>query len=241
MLTFLFIFLSYNFCFLILLDSPRRDEIDGQSVKAPYLEDCRVFLTNWAKSVLSDDYIILRGGVPRYAVFNPDGVLEFYRSGSSSIFYEVNCACHPENQYFNPFDAYELDDEAPPSYDEEDMNGESPPYDINLRACSRIMNLMNFTHHIKYRPSSNHGDADYFCYKIMPLKKFPFKVETPPEYKDSRIRTSLFHIDTQKGPVFKSPTLSDFEWMKRKRKGYINDNSLFPSHLLDFWSNPWHV
>lgn len=121
------------------------------------------------------------------------------------------------------------------------MNGESLPYDINLRACSRIMNLMNFTHSIKYRPSSNHGDADYFCYKIMPLKKFPFKVETPTEYKDSRIRTSLFLTETQNGPVFKSPTLSDFEWMKRKRKGYINDNNLFPSHLLNFWSNPWHV
>jgi len=121
------------------------------------------------------------------------------------------------------------------------MNGELPPYDVNLRACSRIMNLMSFIHNVKYRPSSNHGDADYFCYKIMPLEKFPFKVETPAEYNDSKIRTSLFQTETQNGPVFKSPTLSDFEWMKRKKKGYINDNSLPPSHILNFWSNPWHV
>ena len=226
-----YLFSSTPFCFVSMdsfvshfhfLDEPPRTVFDPKrnknKLQSSFLEDCRVYLSKWAKSIMRDEFVIYRDGYTNFALFNSSGYLEYYSIWGTRYCYEIPCDSH--------------------SYLRKVYSTEMFSSQVNYNNCMSFHSYL-WTKADEYlHPSYNgyyEGNLGKFCYSNDWVQQFPVKVETPDDLKSFKIRSNVFYVKTKNGAYFKSPSYHDYLRFMRKRTMFIDDGSEDSDYLYDYW------
>ena len=182
-------------------------------MRAPILEDCRLFLLQWAKQIKDPHYAITYKGQTHYAKFNDRGKFEFYnRTFGIQYLYEVPCDFQPSFSYDSRF------------------------FDVSYHGCDNLyfylMELSNLPNLIQTKSPFH---VRPFCFSYNWYQDFPAKVTAPNEFANYRIRASKFYYNTPLGRAFVSPTLAIFQQILIKELPVIDDGTPDSEYLYDYW------
>lgn len=204
--------------FSAFTDAPRRQNaMYGYPLRAPILEDCRLFLVDWAKKVRDPTYEIPFEDEFHYAKFNNRGEFEFYNNSYGLHYlFEVPCV-HTYRAYFD-----------------------TRLFDVSYHGC---LNLYFFLLESAKRTTLDFLDAQLrnnpffvrFCWASAWLQDFPAKVEPPYRFSFYRIRPSYFFRPTPSGIAFVSPTLLAYHNLLVNKSSAIDDGTPDPDCIVDYW------
>jgi len=172
----------------------------------------------WAKSILKEEYAVYRDGHLNFALFNTSGFLEYYYVMGTRYSYEVPC--------------------QPAAYVRPVYSKEIFSHQLNLKNCMDFHTFL-WTKADEYlHPSYNgyyEGNLGAFCYSNDWYQPFPIRTEVPDEYKNYRIRTEKFYVNTTRSRYFKSPSISDYKRLLRRGVIFIDDGTDPSDYLYDYW------
>ena len=204
--------LSSSFVFYFT-DAPRRQDMNGYPLKAPILEDCRMYLLQWAKQIKNPNYAIVYDEQVHYARFNEMGEFEFYnRSHGIKYIYETPCD-------FN-FKVFSLDTRF---------------FNVSYQGCTDLYFYLLELDRLQNPPFKRGPFFVNFCYTYGWNQAFPSQVPTPKEFVNYRIRPSYFHYNSTFGRIFVSPTLATYQRFMLKEMPYIDDGTPDPDYVYDYW------
>lgn len=202
-----------NIFLFLFLEEPSRSEDD---LKCPYIEKCRVFLADYAKTIMTN-YII---NVTHSAMFNPSGQVVLFEHKGLRYAYEIPC-----------------DPISPMRYSVDPRKKNNVSWNVNYEWCLSIHRLLINDADQYLHPSYNgkyYGPYGECCYSNDHSSLFPSPVKTTGEFLKYRIRAEKFYINTPQGRIFQSPTLSDYFRFVQKRMPYFH-SSVEPDYLYDYW------
>lgn len=181
------------------------------------MEDCRIFLANWAKSIMTT-YVI---NMTHSALFDSTGHINVYEHKGLRYAYEI--PCDPASS-LRPF------------YDYRQMSAIS--WEVKYDTCMSIHEKLWQAADEYLHPSYNgayYGPYGVCCYSHDFSLHFPVKVKATGRLATYRIRAGKFYVNTPQGRKFKSPTLSDYLRTVRKKIPYYF-SSYDPDYLYDYWN-----
>lgn len=195
--------------------------MNKRGLASPYLENCRVFLARWAKSIMQEDYAIYRDGHTNFALFNTSGNLEYYHVWGTRYAYEIPC---DQNSKLRPV-----------------ISSDYHKPIIDYENCMAFNSFLYRNADLFLHPSYNgyyEGNIGQFCYSHDWAPKFPSKTTPPSDMANFKIRPHKFYINGTDGHrVFKSPSVSNYKYFLRKKTMFVDNGEEDCDYLYDYWSD----
>ena len=191
----------------------------GNTIQSAFLDNCRLFLYEWARPILDEKYAVFYNNSMDYFIFDKSGRLKHYKKKGLSYVYEVPCYTLALETYVD-------------YYSDREWN-ETVSHDT----CHTQMSYLKYI-------AGQYWDIRFFhksrtiCLRIGYTPNFPIEVNPiEDEFKNFKIRASKFYKNTHRGSVFLSPTLGDYKCLLRRNKHYIDDNTVEVEYLYDYWND----